>query len=147
LYGLLAHHFDCAEQVEKAVHYLIAAGDKARLDDALEEAARFYRRAVERLEAAGDAEGASGVWLKLALVHQADFDFAAAHEAYERGFAWGQRTSRRPRRSSEELVVLRHSGSFLWTAWIRDGYSPWRMEHGSATLRRMATGGRRFETL
>jgi ABC-type oligopeptide transport system substrate-binding subunit/class 3 adenylate cyclase len=112
LYGLLAHHFDCAEQVEKAVHYLIAAGDKARLDDALEEAARFYRRAVERLEAAGDAEGASGVWLKLALVHQADFDFAAAHHAYERGFAWGQQAPGRVRRSPDQDAVLRMSGPF-----------------------------------
>jgi ABC-type oligopeptide transport system substrate-binding subunit/class 3 adenylate cyclase len=106
-YGLLAHHFDLAEQAERAVHYLIAAGDKARLEDALPEAARFYRRAVERLEAAGDAEGASRTWLKLALVHQADFDFAAAHEAYERGFAWGQQAPRRIRRAPDEGAVLR----------------------------------------
>jgi ABC-type oligopeptide transport system substrate-binding subunit/class 3 adenylate cyclase len=106
-YGLLAHHFDRAEQVEKAVHYLVAAGDKARLEDALPEAARFYRRAVERLEPAGDAEGAARAWLKLALVHQADFDFAAAHEAYERGFALEQQAPRRIRRAPDEGAVLR----------------------------------------
>jgi ABC-type oligopeptide transport system substrate-binding subunit/class 3 adenylate cyclase len=111
-YGLLAHHFDRAEQVEKAVHYLVAAGDKARMEDALPEAARFYRRAVERLEAAGDAEGASRAWLKLALVYQADFDFAAAHDAYERGFAWEQQSPHRIRRSPDEGVGLRMSGPF-----------------------------------
>jgi ABC-type oligopeptide transport system substrate-binding subunit/class 3 adenylate cyclase len=106
-YGLLAHHFDLAEEGERAVHYLIAAGDKARLDDSLEEAARFYRRAVERLEAAGDAERASKAWLKLALVHQANFDFVAAHEAYECGFAWGQQAPRRIRCAPDEGAVLR----------------------------------------
>jgi predicted ATPase len=115
-YGLLAHHFDLAEQAEKAVQYLIAAGDKARLEDALPEAARFYRRAVERLEAAGDVEGASHTWFKLALVYQADFDFAAAHGAYERGFACG--SSARPRESPSPHCASRgitwrweHSGS------------------------------------
>jgi ABC-type oligopeptide transport system substrate-binding subunit len=123
-YGLLAHHFDLAEEGERAVYYLIAAGDKARMEDALEEAAGFYRRAVERLEAAGDAEGASRAWLKLALVHQAEFDFAAAHNAYERGFAWRRRAPRRARRSSDvategspagscgKSVVLRMGGPF-----------------------------------
>lgn len=92
-YGLLAHHFDLAEQGERAVRYLIAAGDQARMQDSLPEAARFYRRAVERLEAMGDAEGVARTWLKLALVHQADFDFAAAHDAYERAFASDSKNS------------------------------------------------------
>jgi len=135
-YGLLAHHFDLAEQVEdpagscgreRAVHYLIAAGDKARLDDALVEAARFYRRAVERLEAAGDAEGASRTWLKLALVHQAEFDFAAAHGAYERGFALGQRASRRTSRSPDEGVVLRMS-SYAPVGGLDPGRATWQGE-------------------
>jgi ABC-type oligopeptide transport system substrate-binding subunit/class 3 adenylate cyclase len=111
-YGLLAHHFDLAEQSERAVHYLLAAGDKARMEDALAEAARFYRRAVERLEAAGDADGATRAWLKLALVHQAEFDFAAAHAAYERGFAWKQRAPRRAGRALDERVALRMGGPF-----------------------------------
>jgi ABC-type oligopeptide transport system substrate-binding subunit/class 3 adenylate cyclase len=111
-YGLLAHHFDRAEQAEKAVHYLMAAGDKARLEEALEEAARFYQRAVERLEAAGDAEVASRTWLKLALVHQADFDFTAAHEAYERGFSWGRQAPHRATRVPDEGAVLRLSSPF-----------------------------------
>ncbi len=93
LYGLLAHHFDLAEQDERAVRYLIAAGDQARMQDALPEAARFYRRAVERLEAVGDARGVARTWLKLALVYHADFDFAAAHDAYERAFAAGPESS------------------------------------------------------
>jgi len=111
-YGLLAYHFDLADQDERAAHYLVAAGDKARLEDALEEAARFYRRAVERLEAAGDAEGASRTWLKVALVHQAEFDFAAAHAAYERGFTWGQQVPSRTRRSPDEGAVLRRGGIY-----------------------------------
>jgi ABC-type oligopeptide transport system substrate-binding subunit/class 3 adenylate cyclase len=127
LYGLLAYHFDLAEQAERAVHYLIAAGDKARLEDALPEAARFYRRAVERLEAAGDVEGAAHTWLKLALVHQAEFNFAAAHGAYERGFALGQQMPRRIRRSPDEGVVLRTS-SYAPVGSLDPGRVAWQGE-------------------
>ncbi len=131
-YGLLAHHFDRADQHERAVHYLLAAGDKARMDDALEEAARFYRRAVERLEAAGDAEAASRAWLKLALVHQADFDFAAAHEAYERGFAWRQQAPTRRPKSHDEGAVLR-VGFRSFVTSLDPGRAIWTQEHELAS--------------
>jgi ABC-type oligopeptide transport system substrate-binding subunit/class 3 adenylate cyclase len=128
-YGLLAHHFDLAEQHDQAVHYLIAAGDKARMEDALPETARFYRRAVERLEAAGDAEGASRAWLKLALVHQAEFDFAAAHHAYERGFALEQEAPRRSSRPPEQDAVLR-IGDRTAVHNLAPGRSSWSHEAG-----------------
>ncbi|HEY5903225.1 MAG TPA: ABC transporter substrate-binding protein, partial [Anaerolineales bacterium] len=86
-YGLLAHHFDAAGEAAKATDYLIKAGDKARLEDAHEEAVRFYRRAIELLEQSGDVQRAVKTWLKLGLIHQMNFRFEEAHAANETAFA------------------------------------------------------------
>ncbi|HSD85598.1 MAG TPA: ABC transporter substrate-binding protein, partial [Anaerolineae bacterium] len=86
-YGLLAHHFDAAEEHAKAIDYLIKAGDKSRLEDAHEEAVKFYRRALELLDRSGDRQRAIKTWLKLGLIHQINFEFEQAHEANETAFA------------------------------------------------------------
>ncbi len=85
--GLLARHFEAAEANEKAVDYLLRAGDKARIEDAFEEAIDFYYRALKLLELMGDDARASRTWLKIGLIHQTSFDFAAAHKANEKAFA------------------------------------------------------------
>ncbi len=86
-YGLLAHHFDAAGDQAKAIDYLIQAGDKSRLEDACQEAMDYYRRAIELLEGSGDAPRAIKTWLKLALIHQVNFEFEQAHQANEVAFA------------------------------------------------------------
>jgi class 3 adenylate cyclase len=85
--GLLARHFEAAEANEKAVDYLLRAGDKARLEDALEEATDYYHCALKLLERMGDDGRASRTWLKIGLIHQTNFDFATAHKANEKAFA------------------------------------------------------------
>jgi predicted ATPase len=55
----LAHHFEQAGLMEKAVRYLRQAGDQARRIAAPHEAIRFYRAALERWPA-GDQGRASG---------------------------------------------------------------------------------------
>ena len=103
-YGLLAHHFDAAGSQAKAIDYLIKAGDKSRLEDAHEEAIRFYRRAIELLEQSGDAERAAKTWLKLGLIYQIDFEFEKAHQANETAFALGRQIRARQPRSGAEHV-------------------------------------------
>ena len=49
-YGLLAHHYTGAEARDKAIDYLIKAGDQARAGYANREAVEFYGRAQELLE-------------------------------------------------------------------------------------------------
>jgi oligopeptide transport system substrate-binding protein len=93
--GLLAHHFEVAESMEKAVDYLIRAGDKARLEDALEEATGYYHRALKLIVDMEDEERASQTWLKLGLISMANFDFDGAHRANEAAFALEQKTKSR----------------------------------------------------
>jgi ABC-type oligopeptide transport system substrate-binding subunit len=87
LLGLLAHHFDCAGDGNKAVEYLLAAGDKARLEDIYDVAIKFYQRAILLLDEVDDVEQSAQTWLKLGLIYHADFKFDEAHAAYETAFA------------------------------------------------------------
>jgi len=48
--GLLAHHWERAEEPEKAIHYLYQAGEQARRQYANEEAINYFRRALALLE-------------------------------------------------------------------------------------------------
>jgi oligopeptide transport system substrate-binding protein len=91
IFGLLAHHFEAAEDLEKALEYLIEAGDKTRLEDAQFEAADYYHRALNILNSQGDDSLTRATWLKLGLVYQTNFDFDAAHRAYEAAFALEER--------------------------------------------------------
>ena len=110
-YGLLAHHFDAAGIAEKAIDYLIKAGDKSRLEDAYEEAIKFYRRAIELLQQSGDRERESKTWLKLGLIYQINFQFEQAYQANETAFALERqiRTRRSPTRSSSAISAASSS--------------------------------------
>ena len=90
--GLLAHHFEAAGELARAVGYLIQAGDRARLTDEHSEAIGYYQRAVDLLEQLQDENRLAQVWLKLGLIYNANFQFEAAHQANEKAFALQQKT-------------------------------------------------------
>ena len=93
--GRLAHHHTEAGNVAQAITYLLQAGDRARRLYALEEAAHFYREAVEGLKAAGEQERAARALMKLGLTQHQAFAFPEAEEVYREGFAlWRQAASR-----------------------------------------------------
>ncbi|MBN1954417.1 MAG: AAA family ATPase [Anaerolineae bacterium] len=89
--GLLAHHWEQAEEVEKAIAYLLRAGDQARLVYAHEEAIDFYQRALRLLKEQEEYEQAARTLMKLGLTYHAAFDFSSAHQAYDEGFYFWQR--------------------------------------------------------
>ncbi len=96
-YGLLAHHYSQAEIPERALRYLLAAGDQARLAYAHEEALDLYQRALALQRAASDAEGMARTLLKQGLVYQLCFDFERACACFEESFAlWQQVRESRP---------------------------------------------------
>ncbi len=82
----LARHFHKADIPEKAVIYLIRAGDQARALYAHDEAERFYLDAIEIQSQGGDDEQAARTLMKLGLVHTAAFEPEQASQAYERAF-------------------------------------------------------------
>jgi ABC-type oligopeptide transport system substrate-binding subunit/predicted Ser/Thr protein kinase len=86
----LARHFLEAGLFEKAVGYLIQAGDRARALYAHQEAADGYLQAVAILRERGLDEQAVRTLLKLGLVYTADFEPEKARAAYDKAFALWQ---------------------------------------------------------
>jgi len=89
--GLLAHHWERAGDAEKATEYLLRAGDQARLAYAHQEAIDYYQRAQAFLKEGEEHERAARTLMKLGLTYHTAFDFKAARQAYEEGFALWQR--------------------------------------------------------
>jgi ABC-type oligopeptide transport system substrate-binding subunit/class 3 adenylate cyclase len=86
VFGLLAHHWLAAEDDDKAVAYLTRAGDKARLEYALDEAIGHYRALLPLLERRGERHSMALVLFKLALALHTSLRFAEANETYQRAF-------------------------------------------------------------
>ncbi|MCU0500442.1 MAG: ABC transporter substrate-binding protein, partial [Anaerolineae bacterium] len=85
--GLLAYHWEHAEEAEKAIGYLLRAGDQARLLYAHQEAIGFYQRALALQQAVGDDGGAARTLMRLGLTYQTTFDYERGRQAYDAGFA------------------------------------------------------------
>jgi ABC-type oligopeptide transport system substrate-binding subunit/transcriptional regulator with XRE-family HTH domain len=83
----LAHHYAAAGAAERAVPYLLQAGDRARLLYAHDEAIGLYDRAAEFLRELGDQERLARTEMKVGLTHQTGFDHDRAQRAFDRAFA------------------------------------------------------------
>jgi oligopeptide transport system substrate-binding protein len=86
--GLLAHHWLAADNEEKAVDYLLRAGDKARQEYALDESIEHYRALLPLLERRGERQAIALVLFKLALALHTSLRFAEANDAYQRAFGY-----------------------------------------------------------
>ena len=86
-YGLLARHFSEADDAEKAVEYLLKAGDAARGIYADREALEHYREARSFLARTGDERRARDTLFKMALTYHLAFDFEHAEEMYDEAFS------------------------------------------------------------
>lgn len=90
--GLLAFHYERADEVERAISYYLQAADQARLLYANEEAEALYHKVLhllDRLEAEGgeaNVERRAKTHLKLAQVRANTLDFEGAQEFYNQAF-------------------------------------------------------------
>ncbi len=109
----LAHHHTQAGRAEKAVEYVLQAGDRARGLYAYQEAVNHYQQALEFLNQAGDAERAARTLMKLALAHHNAFDFKAARQTYQEGFALWQRAGQM--KSAASLPPAPHALRVPWS--------------------------------
>ena len=129
--GFLAHHYESGGVKDRACEYYQRAGDKARLEYALEEAVLNYQRLAELQAEMGDVEAEARTWLKLGLVRQADFAFDDARQAYDRAFDLQRRKQSekhdqsKPGRLQSDLRIWRIGG--FWS-------SPPRLDPGKTSL-------------
>ena len=96
--GELAFHFFQARRLskecnEKAVQYLLQAGDQARMMYAQKEASGYYNQALEILKKQGDFERTARVNMKLGVTYHNAFEYELAHQAFEQGFRLWQKVS------------------------------------------------------
>jgi ABC-type oligopeptide transport system substrate-binding subunit/DNA-binding SARP family transcriptional activator len=94
--GELAFHFHHGSQLDRrlmdrAITYLLLAGDRARMLYAHQEAIDHYQQALALLKEQGEYERAGRTLMKLGLAYHTAFDFQQAREAYEEGFTLWQR--------------------------------------------------------
>jgi oligopeptide transport system substrate-binding protein len=89
----LARHYYESGNDEKAVGYLLLAGDEARAKYANSEAADFYEKALTILKDQKEYEQAARTLMKLGLTYHTAFDYQAARQAYDEGFALWSRGS------------------------------------------------------
>lgn len=88
--GLLAYHWERAESADKAVPYLLQAGDQARLAYAYREAIDYYQRALRFLREGGAYARAARTLMKLGLTYHTAFDSKRARQAYDEAFTLSQ---------------------------------------------------------
>ncbi|MGB3716790.1 MAG: ABC transporter substrate-binding protein, partial [Candidatus Promineifilaceae bacterium] len=87
----LARHYFESGNDEKATAYLLLAGDQARAKYANRDAADFYEKALTILKDQREFELAARTLMKLGLTYHTAFDYQAARQAYDEGFALWQR--------------------------------------------------------
>jgi ABC-type oligopeptide transport system substrate-binding subunit len=117
LAGELAHHFlqGCKADrtlAEKAVRYLLLAGDQARGLYAHGEAIAHYEQALAFLQGPAEYERAARTLFKVGLTCHLAADFTRARTAYEQGFALWQKAGERPAGS---LPPAPHPLRIAWT--------------------------------
>jgi ABC-type transport system substrate-binding protein/class 3 adenylate cyclase len=108
VFGLLARHFTEADEPEKAVEYLLSAGDAARRLYADQEALRYYGLARTFLARLGDERRARDTLFKMALAHHLAFDFEQAEDAYDEAFSCRVPASARLERTERIETALDH---------------------------------------
>ncbi|MCA1831846.1 MAG: ABC transporter substrate-binding protein, partial [Actinobacteria bacterium] len=107
--GLLAFHWLHAADEDKAIRYLLRAGDKARLEYALDEAIEHYRALLPLMERRGEKRQVALVLFKLALALHTSLRFGEANDVYQRAFGYWEP----PISASQATASLRLASSFL----------------------------------
>jgi len=83
----LAYHFEEAGESERALEYLIIAGDQARMIYAQTEAIDYYERAISILEDTTETKLLADTLMKLGLVFTSNFQTEEAQRTYDRAFS------------------------------------------------------------
>ncbi len=89
----IGKHLLEAGQVEKGVNFLLLAGDKARTLYAHKEAIDSYQQVLDFATDRHDHELAARTLMKIGITHHNAFQFEQSRLAYEKGFAYWQRSN------------------------------------------------------
>ena len=107
-YETLANQYQAAGVKDKAIEYLLRAGESAQGLYACREAIHHYSQALELQVDRNEKEAAARTLLRMGLAYSADFQFDDAQQAYEKAFdlweeAWKQEGRGRAIETGETL--------------------------------------------
>lgn len=139
---LLGRYFAEAGDGQKAVQYLLQAGDEARQVYAYDEAIDSYEQALLFLKETGDYQNEARTLMKLAMAYHNNLAFDKSREAYDEGFAAWQRVASLEVVSGDELPPAPHPLRIASTSipptldpsFCSDGYSDQTILQLFATL-------------
>lgn len=127
---LLGRYFAEAGEADKAVKYLLSAGDAARRLYAYEEAIEAYEQALLFLKEQEQVDQAARTLMNLGLIYHNTFQFEQSRQAYEEGFALWKQTAEVASetydlelQSKQQLSIHIHSPRSLDPAKCADGVS------------------------
>ena len=120
----LGWHWEQAGEGARAIPYLLAAGDRARLAYANADAIGSYERALALLKAQGDDEAAARTLMRLGLSHGAAADYRLSEDAYSEGFEFWRKALARSESATQlspapcPLRVLWYPGFKTENLWL-----------------------------
>jgi ABC-type oligopeptide transport system substrate-binding subunit len=127
---LLGRYFAEAGEADKAVKYLLSAGDAARRLYAYEEAIEAYEQALLFLKEQEQIDQAARTLMNLGLIYHNTFQFEKSQQAYEEGFGLWKQTATGAVQileldlaSKQQLSIHLHSPRTLDPAKCTDGVS------------------------
>jgi ABC-type oligopeptide transport system substrate-binding subunit/class 3 adenylate cyclase len=104
-YGIIAAHYELAGEAERALEYLIEAGDRSRSLGAFREAAVDYQRALAILRESDEVGRAARMLMKLGLTYHSAFEFDQARQAFEEGFVLRQRAGEMRSKETQQVEL------------------------------------------
>ncbi len=108
----LGRHFAAAGETEKAIEYLVKAGDTARDLYACQEAIDAYQQALELIKDLGDLQQAARTQMKLGLLYHTIYDYPRSRQAYQEGFALWQQAGEE--QTATRLPAAPHAFRITW---------------------------------
>jgi adenylate cyclase len=112
-YELLAYHYEESAADEKAIEFLLKAGEKARRAYLNVDAIAYFRRALQRIERQGDRAPARLEALRgLGAAYQAIGRHAEAEEAFRTAVGLGRRIGLEPRELAR--LSFRLGETLIW---------------------------------
>jgi adenylate cyclase len=124
----LGHHFILSAASEKGARYLMAAGERARMIYANDDALRFYQRAMSALPADDHTPLRLQLSERIADLCGSAGRRDAAHEHYETALRFFQKAGER----TGEARLLRKIGRLLWDAGKRENAEAYYAEAAAA---------------
>jgi tetratricopeptide (TPR) repeat protein len=119
-YELLAHHYELSDTPDRAIDYLVLAGEKANRDDAAAAAGDFFNRALKLMEKSKTAEEDPGLMLRIRTGRASSLHAMGQVEEPRQDYLEAIRLARQTGDRLTTLDLIERLGSLIYNTTRRD---------------------------